>query len=44
MPWLVVVTVLMVAGGAWAEAWRGLTVAPEHRCAPYDKRRDYSYP
>ena len=24
--------------------WRGLTVAPEHRCAPYDKRRDYPYP
>ena len=26
-----------------AETWRGLTVAPEHRCAPYDKRRDYPY-
>ena len=22
----------------------GLTVAPEHRCAPYDKKRDYPYP
>ena len=21
-----------------------LTVAPEHRCSPYDRRRDYSYP
>ena len=27
-----------------AETWRGLTVAPESRCSPYDKRRDYSYP
>ena len=26
-----------------AETWRGLTVAPEHRCSPYD-RRDYPYP
>ena len=29
---------------ASAETWRGLTVAPEHRCAPYDKKRDYPYP
>ena len=27
-----------------AETWRGLVVAPEHRCAPYNKRRDYPYP
>ena len=27
-----------------AETWRGLTVAPEHRCSPYDKKRDYPYP
>ena len=25
-----------------AETWRGLVVAPEHRCSPYD-RRDYPY-
>ena len=25
-----------------AERWRGLTVAPEHRCTPYD-RDDYAY-
>ena len=24
--------------------WRGLVVAPEHRCSPYDKERDYPYP
>ena len=27
-----------------AETWRGLTVAPEHRCSPYDRKRDYPYP
>ncbi len=26
-----------------ADTWRGLVVAPEHRCAPYDKRRGYPY-
>ncbi|MDE0387589.1 MAG: hypothetical protein OXI75_02715, partial [Rhodospirillales bacterium] len=25
-----------------AETWHGLVVAPEHRCAPYD-RDDYPY-
>ena len=29
---------------ASADTWRGLTVAPEHRCAPYDKKRQYPYP
>jgi len=29
---------------ASAETWRGLTVAPEHRCSPYDRKRDYRYP
>ena len=29
---------------ASADTWRGLTVAPEHRCAPYNKKRDYPYP
>ena len=29
---------------ASADTWRGLTVAPEHRCAPYDKKSDYPYP
>ncbi len=27
---------------AAADSWRGLTVAPEHRCSPYD-RKDYPY-
>ena len=30
-----------LVGTASAESWRGLTVAPEHRCSPYDKKRDY---
>ena len=38
------VLALGVIHAAAAETWRGLTVAPEHRCAPYDKRRDYPYP
>ena len=25
------------------DTWRGLVVAPEHRCSPYDKKRDYPY-
>ena len=35
---------LRLVHGVSAETWRGLTVAPEHRCAPYDKKRDYPYP
>ena len=38
------VVALGLVAGVSAETWRGLTVAPEHRCAPYDKRRDYPYP
>ena len=30
-------------GHAAADTWRGLAVAPEHRCASYD-RADYPYP
>ena len=29
-------------GGA-AETWRGLALAPEHRCSPYERKRDYPY-
>ena len=41
---LVVLSTLALAGAASAETWRGLVVAPEHRCSPYDKKRDYPYP
>ena len=27
-----------------ADTWRGLVVAPENRCSPYDRKRDYPYP
>ena len=33
-----------LAGAAMAETWHGLTVAPEHRCSPYDRKRNYPYP
>ena len=35
---------LAVAGTAAGETWRGFVVAPEHRCSPYDRKRDYRYP
>ena len=41
---LAAVVALGLVAGVSAETWRGLTVAPEHHCAPYDKKRDYPYP
>ena len=41
---LAAVVALGLVAGVSAETWRGLTVAPEHRCASYDKKRDYPYP
>jgi hypothetical protein len=41
---LLFLAVFFVALGAAAETWRGLVVAPEQRCSPYDKKRDYPYP
>ena len=38
------VAALGLIAGASAETWRGLTVAPEHRCSAYNKKRDYPYP
>ena len=40
---LVVLGTLALTSGAAAETWRGLEVAPEHRCSPYHKKRDYPY-
>ena len=34
----------VAVGTTSAETWRGLTVAPEHRCSPYSKKRDYPHP
>ena len=36
-------TVDILASQAYAQTWRGLTVAPENRCSSYSSR-DYSYP
>ena len=41
---LLLLAVFFVAVGTAADTWRGLVVAPERRCSPYDKKRDYSYP
>ena len=30
--------------GLAAETWRGLVIAPEARCSPYERSRDYRYP
>ncbi len=37
--------ILLAAGSGQAEVgtWRGLVVAPEARCSPYDRARDYRY-
>ena len=37
-----VVSFVLAPVAAWAETYRGIVVAPEHRCAPYD-RNDYPY-
>ena len=42
--WLAAFLAVVVVGTASAETWRGLTVAPEHRCSPYERKRDYRYP
>ena len=41
---LAAVVAFALASTAAAETWRGLTVAPENRCSPYDKAADYPYP
>ena len=43
-PWLLLLAVFTIVGSASAETWYGLTVAPEHRCSPYERKRDYPYP
>ena len=41
---VLVAGVLALPSAASAETWRGLVVAPEQRCSPYDRKRDYPYP
>ena len=26
------------------KTWRGLVIAPENRCSPYNRKQDYPYP
>lgn len=42
--WLAALLLAATLGVAAAETWRGLVVAPEDRCSPYDRERDYPYP
>ena len=42
--WLLALVGVALGSPAFAENWRGLTVAPEHRCSPYERNRDYPYP
>ena len=42
--WLPLLAAIAIPTEAGGETWRGLSVAPEHRCSPYDKKRDYPYP
>ena len=45
---LLVVSAVLFATPASAQdstdTWRDLVVAPEHRCSPYNRQRDYPYP
>lgn len=41
-PLLLPLAITLPASGP--ETWRGLVIAPEHRCAPYDRQRQYPYP
>lgn len=41
--WAVAVFFLWAASVSGSETWRGIVVADEHRCVPYD-RNDYPYP
>ena len=38
------VAALVLADTASADTWRGLSVAPEHRCSTYERKQDYPYP
>lgn len=35
---------LLAFAPAMGETWRGIVIAPEHRCSPYERKRDYHYP
>ena len=35
---------LALAGAVSGETWRGLVIAAENRCSPFDRETDYAYP
>ena len=42
---LLLIGLLVVSQSVFAQQmWRGLVVAPENRCSPYDKKKQYPYP
>ena len=43
LAWPLLLLLPLTAPASGPETWRGLVIAPEHRCAPYD-RRQYPYP
>ena len=46
MVFLIVLAVLLTMAFSQgnSETWRGLLMAPENRCSPYDRKQDYPYP
>ena len=47
MVFLIVLSVLlgtMAFSQGISETWRGLLLAPENRCSPYERKQDYPYP
>ena len=41
---LIMFVTLFVIDASNAETWRGLEVAPENRCSPFDRKSQYPYP
>ena len=41
---LIMFVTLLVIDASNAETWRGLEVAPENRCSPFDRKSQYPYP
>ena len=42
--WATLLSLPITVPASGPETWRGLVIAPEHRCAPYDRQRQYPYP
>ena len=43
LAWALFLLLPLTAPASGPETWRGLVIAPEHRCAPYDRQRQYPY-